>query len=162
MKKLSKITEGILGDIAKRDLSGGRKKEDVEYINNLDMNEFMNFLNEIYEKIDSPEKPFYKTHTDEFCVRLESPEGFNSPVLKIGFTSDFTTYFMRIEDLRMVPFSTSEPIANMLIDKGFKIETSKDYIFFIKSKTNKVSNDLVIAVMDTIINNFDNLLIKRK
>lgn len=158
MKKLSKITEGILGDIAKRDLSGGRKKEDVEYINNLDMNEFMNFLNEIYEKIDSPEKPFYKTHTDEFCARLESPEGFNSPVLKIGFTSDFT----RIEELRMVPFSTSEPIANMLIDKGFKIETSKDYIFFIKSKTNKVSNDLVIAVMDTIINNFDNLLIKRK
>ena len=29
MKKLSKITEGILGDIAKRDLSGEKKKEDV-------------------------------------------------------------------------------------------------------------------------------------
>ena len=28
MKKLSKITEGILGDMARRDLSGGRKKED--------------------------------------------------------------------------------------------------------------------------------------
>ena len=28
MKNLSKITEGILGDIARRDLSGGRKRED--------------------------------------------------------------------------------------------------------------------------------------
>ena len=29
MKKLSKITEGILGDIARRDLHGGKRKEDA-------------------------------------------------------------------------------------------------------------------------------------
>jgi len=34
MKKLSKITEGILGDIARRDLAGNKKKED-ESLENL-------------------------------------------------------------------------------------------------------------------------------
>ena len=50
----------------------------------------------------------------------------------------------------------------MLIDKGFKVETNKYRETFITSKSGKVSNDLVIDVIDTIIDNINNLYIKRK
>ena len=49
MKKLSKITEGILGDIARRDLHGGTRKEDD--INLLNAKEFEKYFQEHYERI---------------------------------------------------------------------------------------------------------------
>ena len=163
IKRNDKITEGILGDIAKRDLSGNKRKEETGYVNSLDMKEFMDYLNDRYKGTHSKGVPFFQTHTDQFCVKLNSSDDdINPPVLKIGFTTDFTTDFMRIEELKLIPFTPSEPIINMLIDKGFKVETNKYHETFITSKSGKVSNDLVIDVIDTIIDNINNLYIKRK
>ena len=157
------ITEGIIGDMVRRDLSGNKRKEETGYINSLDMKEFMDYLNDRYKDTHSKDVPFFQTHTDEFCVKLNSSDDdINPPVLKIGFTTDFTTDFMRIEELKLIPFTPSEPIINMLIDKGFKVETNKYRETFITSKSGKVSNDLVIDVIDTIIDNINNLYIKRK
>lgn len=49
MKKMSEIMEGILGDIAKRDLSGKSRKEDD--INHLDCYQFLDYFQSNYERI---------------------------------------------------------------------------------------------------------------
>ena len=91
------ITEGIIGDMVRRDLSGNKRKEETGYINSLDMKEFMDYLNDRYKRTDSS-KPFYKTHTDEFCVKLNSSDDdINPPVLKIDSIHTIRTNYKYVD-----------------------------------------------------------------
>ena len=49
MKKLSKITEGILGDMARRDLQGKNRKQDDINIDDMPFKDFYYYILDHYE-----------------------------------------------------------------------------------------------------------------
>ena len=84
MKKLSKITEGILGDMARRDLSGGTRKEDR-----------ITDKDNLIEKI----KEEYKKQNSETTHKLDLT------MLDVSLVEDISRLFETYYDLQFIDVS---------------------------------------------------------
>ena len=84
MKKLSKITEGILGDIARRDLSGGTRKEDII----MDKGILIETIEEEYDKQNSK-----TTHKLDLTM------------LNVSLIKDMSKLFIGYKDLQSIDVS---------------------------------------------------------
>ena len=153
---MNTISEGILGDMVRRDLTGKVKKEDD--INNLDMNEFKDYLNKLYMRTDYVnDGVFFNTTTFEIVVGLKtSLSQENMPYMHLKFSSSGL-----LHKIMLVPVTPSKPFVDILDKNGFNVCLISNAVYNITSKENKVSNDMVIKIMDLFISNVDDLCIKR-
>ena len=151
------ISEGILGDMVRRDLTGKVKKEDD--INNLDMNEFKDYLNKLYMRTDYVnDGVFFNTTIFEIVVGLKTSSSSlgNMSYMHLKFSSSGL-----LHKIMLVPVTPSKPFVDILDKNGFNVCLISNAVYSITSKENKVSNDMVIKIMDLFISNVDDLCIKR-
>ena len=150
------ISEGILGDMVRRDLTGKVKKEDD--INNLDMNEFKDYLNKLYMRTDYVnDGVFFNTTIFEIVVGLKTSSSLgNMSYMHLKFSSSGL-----LHKIMLVPVTPSKPFVDILDKNGFNVCLISNAVYSITSKENKVSNDMVIKIMDLFISNVDDLCIKR-
>lgn len=166
MKKLSKITEGILGDIAKRDLSGGTKKEDD--IDNMSFTDFYYYVLDHYEvKNNQFEITLSKRYTDDVLIitfpvikfKLKTMTGITDKesYIEMVFTDD-EKYFSNISNnvLSYCPDFEAGIGNDYECDKG-------TIMIRIHPKNNKLDNGARLELIDKVIEVLgDDCILKKK
>ena len=154
MKKLSKITESVWGDIRKQGLGISMKEEDN--VNTLDINDFFEYLNNNY-RIDNCGSDFELTDGDTIFIPFCTTGTSN---IKLG-----ALYYERSEDDGNIVY-THRTIPQYIpelwnkIEKNFDLWVGEpDYERYViinpKDTSRKVDNSYLLEVLNFIIDNLD-------
>lgn len=166
MKKLSKITEGILGDIARRDLSGGTKKEDS--IDNMSFTDFYYYVLDHYEvKNNQFEITLSKRYDDMLIITF--------PVIKFKLktmtgTADKESYIEMVftdDEKRFANISKNVlsycPDFEAGIGNDYECDDKGTIMIKIHPKNNKLDNRTRLELMDKVIEVLgDDCILKKK
>jgi len=165
MRKLSKITEGILGDIARRDLSGKTKIEDN--VNNMSFEDLYYYILDHYEvKNNQFEITLSKRHIDDvqyivFPVikfRMKDITGKNNKESYMQMTLVDEKHFVSINN----DILSYCPDFEVKMGNGYECDNGVIAIK-IHPKNNKLDNRTRLELMDKVIEVLgDDCILKKK
>jgi len=145
---------GILGDIARRDLTGNKKKEDD--INHLNMENLKDYINDNY------------VITPYWEVIIEGKNTIKIPMININYVGlkrlrnvSFLDYLQN-KDIKIYnPAFYVVPELKTALKEKYKTKEWDDYMH-IYSNNDKVDNNFFINVLDFIINELGDKSITNK
>ena len=158
MKRFSEIDESVWGGILDRGAGDTKRKEDE--INHLDMSEMYEYIKNTYEMIDNTYRIYFNEDDEPPVIGMlifRKDEKMYS--LKL-----FSPYISRNIRAIRLNSSTSEiddEVLNTLLKK-FRVVVTPDNQLDITKYNYSVTNQLCIDVIDTIIENAKEPLIKKK
>lgn len=148
------MTMGILGDIAKRDLSGNKKKEND--INHLKMEDFKDYINMNYVL-----KPYWEVMAHENFMSIPVIE-VNRGNPRLIHNASYLQY-SKNEDIKLFELTFKlVPELKTALKEKYKTKERDNYMH-IYSNNDKVDNNFFIEVLDFIINELgDKSIINKK
>ena len=156
MKKLSNIKESVWSDIQKRSCGDQTRKEDQEYINNINhMNflEFFNYLQETYLPTDSKDVEIYRyntSHTDFPTIQIPLEEVDHDTHTHFIYTMKYNPDWNGGSFVVMMvssKFSKYYPKEFEQLKKKYDIEEN----LYFRPKNGKITNYTCIRLLDTLL-----------
>lgn len=158
MKRFSEIDESVWGGILDRGAGDTKRKEDE--INHLNISEMYEYINNTYEMIDDKYSIYFnKDAMPPGIGMLAFRKDGNIYSLKLF--SPYISGKIRAIRLNSSTSETDDVVLNALLKK-FRVEVTADNQLDITKYNYSVTNQLCIDVIDTIIENAKEPLIKKK
>lgn len=158
MKKLSKIDESVWGGILDRGAGNTKRKEDD--VNHLDMSEMYEYIKNTYEMIDN-KYTIYFNKDDMVPVIGMLIFIKDEKMYSLKLFSPYISGKIRAIRLNSSTSEIDDEVLKTLLKK-FRVEVTPDNQLDITKYNYSVTNQLCIDVIDTIIENAKEPLIKKK
>jgi len=158
MKKFSEIDESVWGGILDRGAGDTKRKEDE--INHLDISEMYEYILSKYETTDNKYRIYFETDgvAPEIGMSIFRKDG---KMYSLKLFSQHVSEKIRVIRLNSSTLETDDEVLRELFKKS-RVEITADNKLDITKYNYSVTNQLCIDVIDTIIENAKEPLIKKK
>ncbi len=158
MRKMSEIDESVWGGILDRGAGDTKRKEDE--INHLDMSEMYEYILSKYETTDDKYRIYFEEDDIPPVIGMLVFRK-DEKMYSLKLFSPYASGKIRTIRLNSSTSETDDEVLKALLKK-FRVEVTADNQLDITKYNYSVTNQLCIDVIDTIIENAKEPLIKKK